>query len=74
MEVDVSNMNKNPNKKNVTKEPSANKLQVNLMRQKSQHEEFGSELHPGSAKLQPFAEKQRLTDDQQPVSERTAWN
>ena len=67
-------MNKNSNKKIiiVKKAQTVNKLQVNQMRQKYLQEEFGSELHPDSANQ--FAEKQRSTDEAQPVSERTAWN
>ncbi|MBD8032554.1 hypothetical protein [Solibacillus merdavium] len=49
-----------------------NKLQVNQVRQKFLHEEFGSELHPGSSNK--LAEKQKSTEKNQPVSERTAWN
>ncbi|MEK4128684.1 hypothetical protein NYE67_03340 [Solibacillus sp. FSL W8-0474] len=49
-----------------------NKLQANQKRQNFLHEEFGSELHPGSTN--DFAEKQKSTEKNQPVSERTAWN
>ena len=72
MEVEVSNMNKNSNKIIVKKAHSVNKLQVNQVRQKFLHEEFGSELHPDSAGH--IAEKQKSTEENQPVSERTAWN
>ena len=72
MEVEVSNMNQNSKKIIVKKTHIVNKLQVNQMRQKFLHEEFGSELHPDSANR--FAEKRRSTEENQPVSERTAWN
>ena len=67
-------MNKNQNKSNVAKRPNANKLHVNLMRQKSQHEEFGSEQNPDSAQIHNFVEKQKSTDSQSPVSQRSAWH
>lgn len=71
MEVEVSNMNKNSNKIIIVKKAHpVNKLQQK--RQKFLQEEFGAELHPGSAN--DFAEKQRSTEKNQPVSERTAWN
>ena len=66
-------MSKNSNKIIVKKARTVNKLQVNQqLRQKFLHEEFGSELHPHSANH--IAEKQRSTEENQPVSERTAWN
>ena len=70
MEVEVSNMNKNSNKKIII----VKKAQTVNKRQKYLQEEFGSELHPDSVKPNNFAEKQKSTDKEQPVSERTAWN
>lgn len=73
MEVEVSNMSKNSNKIIIVKKAHpVNKLQANQKRQNFLHEEFGSELHPGSTN--DFAEKQKSTEKNQPVSERTAWN
>ena len=71
----VSNMKTNPNKSNVKKAPTANMLQVNLMRQKSQHqhEEFGSEDNP-VINTNNFVDLRKSEDNEQPVSERTAWH
>ena len=75
MEVDVSNMKTNRNKSNVKNKSAAeNKLQVNLMRQKSQHEEIGSELNPDLAELMDFVENGKIADSQKPESERSAWH
>ncbi|MEK3764663.1 hypothetical protein [Solibacillus sp. FSL K6-4121] len=66
-------MSRNSNKIIVKKARTVNKLQVNQqLRQKFLQEEFGSELHPDSANQ--IAEKRRSTEENQPVSERTAWN
>ncbi|AWE07380.1 hypothetical protein DCE79_08345 [Lysinibacillus sp. 2017] len=67
-------MTTNRNKSTVKKEPTANKLQVNLKRQESQQEEFSPEFNFSSGKFNDFVKKQRPADNNQPVSERTAWH
>lgn len=71
----VSNMKTYPNKSNVKKAPTAKKLQVNLMRQKNQHqhEEYSSEVNP-VIDTNNFVELLKSEDNEQPVSERTAWH
>ena len=68
-------MKTNHNKSTVKKTPNANRLQVNLMHQKSQiqHEEYGSEVNP-VIDTNNFVELQKSKNNERPVSERTAWH
>ena len=56
------------------KKQAANKLQLNLMRQKSLQEEFGEDIYPVSSKMEEYIKKKKSEDGSKPESERSAWN